>query len=65
MRRPINWLVVFLSVGFLVLGRTQQAHRPAPLIIERTPYVPTVAAAVPAPLRLHAEPEFGYIESDR
>jgi hypothetical protein len=65
MRRPINWLVFALSLGFLVLGRTLQAPRPAPVEIERTQLQPTVAAAVPASLRGHRDLEFGYVDRDR
>lgn len=65
MRRPINWLVLALSLGFLILGRTQQAPRPAPMVTERTQFVPKVAAAVPAALRRHEDLEFGYVETDR
>jgi hypothetical protein len=65
MRRPLNWLVIAISVGFLILGRTQQAPRPAPVVIEQTQFEPKVAAAVPAPYRRHRDLEFGYVERDR
>lgn len=66
MRRPINWLVFGLSLGFLAMGRALQSPPPpAPAILERTPVEPRVAVAVPAALRRHADLEFGYVERDR
>jgi type II secretory ATPase GspE/PulE/Tfp pilus assembly ATPase PilB-like protein len=65
MRRPINWLVFGSSLGFFMLGRAFQAQRPAPIVIDRTQYAPTFAAAVPAALRGHEVLEFGYVERDR
>src|SRR5439155_25430628 len=64
MRRPINWFVFALSLGFLVLGRTLQPPRPAPIAIEPTRFEPRVAA-VPAPLRRNGELEFGYVDRER
>jgi hypothetical protein len=65
MRRPLNWFVFALSLGFLLLGRTLQAPRPAPVVIERTQFEPKVMAAVPAILHGREDIEFGYVESDR
>jgi hypothetical protein len=67
MRRPLNWLVFALSLGFLAMGRALQSPSPppAPAIIERTPVEPRVAVAIPAPLRRHADLEFGYVDRDR
>jgi len=63
MRRPINWLVFALSLGFFFLGRSMQPP-PAP-IIERTRIEPAVASAVPVALRRNTELEFGYVDRDR
>lgn len=65
MRRPLNWFVFALSLGFLLLGRTLQAPQPAPVVIERTQFEPKVAAAVPAMFNPRADLEFGYVETDR
>lgn len=70
MRRPLNWLVVLLSLGFLAVGGRLGAPVPAPapdvvVPIVRTPIQPAAATAVPAALRRHAELEFGYIELER
>jgi hypothetical protein len=64
MRHPVNWFVLALSLGLLVVGRTLQVPRPEPVVIERTQLEPKVAAAVPAAFRRHAELEFGYVETD-
>lgn len=65
MRRPINWLVVALSLGCLLLGRAVQPPRPEPVIVERAPVVPQIASAVPASLRRHEDLEFGYVDRER
>jgi hypothetical protein len=65
MRRPINWLVFALSLGFLFAGRVLQQPQPAPVVIERPRFDSQMAAAQPAGLRRHADLEFGYVEQDR
>jgi hypothetical protein len=65
MRRPINWLVFALSLGFLAMGRALQSPPPAPVVVERVRIEPRVAVAVPAALRGQREIEFGYVERDR
>ena len=64
MRRPINWIVFALSLGFLVLGRSAQ-HPQGPVAVENSPMEPRVAIAVPVALRTPRELEFGYIDRDR
>ena len=64
MRRPINWLVFALSVGFFLWGRGLQAPTPAPVAVERPVLVPELAAAVPAALRRHEDLEFGYVSAE-
>ena len=66
MRRPINWFVFALSLGFLAMGRALQSPPPAaPVIVERSVAEPRVAVAIPSVLRRHSELEFGYVEQDR
>jgi hypothetical protein len=65
MRRPLNWLVLALSVGFYLLNRAWQAPPPPAIVIERARLEPRTAVAVPAALRRHGELEFGYVEQDR
>lgn len=66
MRRPINWFVFALSLGFLAMGRYMQSQTPTPgVVVERTQIAPQVAIAVPAALRTPRELEFGYIDRDR
>ena len=65
MRRPLNWFVFGLSLGFLALGRHLQSPQPAPLIVERSNFQPREAVAVPATLRRTTDLEFAYVEKDR
>ena len=65
MRRPINWFVFALSLGFLAMGRALQPPPPAPVVVERSVAEPRVAVAIPSVLRRHSELEFGYVEQDR
>ena len=65
MRRPLNWLVFALSLGFLVMGRALRPPQPEPVVIERARVEPRVVVAVPVALRGHRELEFGYVDQDR
>jgi len=60
MRRPINWFVFALSLGFLMLNR---AHSPQPAVVsvERMSFEPRVVVAVPAALNRERNLEFGYV----
>jgi hypothetical protein len=64
MRRPIPWLLIGLTLGFLIAERTPQAP-PAPTVLEWTRPEPRGATALPAALRRNGELEFGYVERDR
>ena len=65
MRRPINWFVIALSLGFLAMGRALQSPQPVPVVVERTQVEPRVAVAMPVALRGQRELEFGYVDRDR
>ena len=68
MRRPLNWFVVALSLGFLVgnrLAHSPPAPVPVPADVERTQVEPRMAVATPVALRRHADLEFGYVDRDR
>jgi hypothetical protein len=65
MRRPLNWLVLALSLGFLALGWILKSPQPAPVVVERTGFEARVAIAIPASLRRTPDLEFGYVEQER
>ena len=78
MRRPLDWLVVAISLTFLLMGRSMTAHVEAPansrpvLEIPSAPgwnaqvltFEPGSAVAVPASLRRERTLEFGYVRLD-
>ena len=66
MRRPLDWILFALSLGFLVLGRTlkQPEPQPEPIVVERVSFEPRMAVAVPAALKRERDLEFGYVTSD-
>ena len=63
MRRPLNWFVFALSLGFLVLGRMHSPPQPAAVTVERVSFEPRMAVAVPANLKRERNLEFGYVKA--
>ena len=65
MRRPVNWLVIALSLGFLDLGlsRTVAPATPTDVVVERVSFEPRGAVAVPAALKHVDDLQFGYVTS--
>jgi hypothetical protein len=68
MRRPLNWIVVFISLSFLLAntwfsGRNSQRELAR---LERPPVTAAMGEAIP-PVRVAGKkpvPEFGYIRAD-
>ena len=78
MRRPLDWLVVAMSLTFLLMGRSMTARVESPAdsrpVLEIPsapvwnaqvlPFEPGGAVAVPASLRRERNLEFGYVRLD-
>jgi hypothetical protein len=78
MRRPLDWLVVAISLTFLMMGRSMTARVESPansrpvLELPSGPvwnaqvlrFEPAGAVAVPASLRRERTLEFGYVRLD-
>ena len=79
MFRPLDWLVVALSIAFLLLGRSMSERVETRLagpdpVLEFTaaptlqaqvlPFEPANAVAVPASVRRERNIEFGYVRAD-
>jgi hypothetical protein len=79
MRRPLDWLVVAISIAFLIMGRALTAPgetrmagpdpvleiQPMPALHAQVlPFEPAGAFAVPASLRRERNLEFGYVRLD-
>lgn len=69
MRRPLDWLVVALSIAFLFMGKALNERAESRLAGPDTdfrvlPFEQARPQAVPAALRRERSLDFGYVSSD-